>query len=91
MRKIKVKKVPVNWVELEPTVYCRLQALSIESHRSETELLTMAVRLLCTAVARTTFFNLPKCTPKPTKMNKSNSNTSIKSTVLKIVNNFKEQ
>ena len=88
MRKVKAKSLPEGHVVLPIPIYRRLQALAIDSRRSETELLTMAIRLLATAASRVDTFKIPKRTPKPLPKPKRSTVPRIGGTAKHIVNNL---
>jgi len=91
MRRIRTKRIPLYWVELEPSVYNRLRALSIDSRRTESELLGMAVRLLATAVARTPSLKLPGRTEKPKPKDQRTPVPAIAGSVKTIVNKIRRR
>jgi len=91
MRKVRTKSLPDGQVKLEIPVYRRLQALVVESNRSESELLTMAVRLLCTAVSRTPNFNEPKRTATPKTKQQRSKLTHVGQIASRIVDNTKRK
>jgi len=90
VRKLRTKSLPDGHVQLPIPVYRRLQALVIESNRSEEDLLTMAIRLLCTAVSRTANFNIPGRTSTPQPKSKRSPVTPIGATVQRAVNKIRK-
>jgi len=88
MRKIKTKSLPEGHVALPLPVYRRLQALVIDSHRSEAEILEMAIRIFATAIARIDTFKLPKRTPKPLTKKQRSTVAPIGATAKRIVDNL---
>lgn len=89
MRKVRTKSLPEGHVALPLPIYRRLQALAIDSRRSETEILEMAIRIFATAVSRASFFKLPKRTPKPQTSKQRKEITSVGTIANRIVKNQK--
>jgi len=81
MRKVRTKSLPLNCIEVDPAIYRRIQAMAIDSHRSESELLEMAIRLLCTAISRMDNFKIPGRTPTPKPKSKRTPVAPIGATV----------
>ena len=81
MRKVRTKSLPPNCIEVDPAIYNRIQAIAIDSHRSESELLEMAIRLLCTAISRMDNFKIPGRTPTPKPKSKRTPVAPIGATV----------
>ena len=91
MRKVRTKSLPEGQVQIPIPAYRRLESLVIESNRSMDELITMAVRLLCTAVARTPNFAPPKRTPKPMKKKQRSAATHVGEIAQRIVDKEKRK
>ena len=88
-RKMRVKSLPDGCVQVPPEIYRRLQALSVDSRRSEAELLAMAIRLLATAVSRSANFANPPRTEHPLKKSKRTAAAPIGGTVKHIVSKLR--
>lgn len=90
MRKVRTKSLPEGHVALPLPIYRRLQALAVDSRRSETEILEMAIRIFATAVSRASFFKLPERTPKPKPRKQRGGIASVGAVATRIVNTKKE-
>jgi len=90
MRKVRVRSLPEGHVTLPLPVYRRLQALVIDSHRSEAEVLEMAIRVFSTAISRVDSFKLPERTEKPKSKKQRSAMTPVGATARRIVDKLRK-